>query len=170
MLMVVVKISLWPTHIPPARMAETSSLVMMNTPLNLFLYLPWHSNPTKAIRAEPQIQTGSFTVRSCPDNSVETSNQGNVLVRGLLYGQMVKMLVFSIFNIRVTDTDQSSFLCHQRPWEGSSISWEGKEEEIPTSLSETETGIHSFCGLGWWIDRSAGKEYYEATLTTSCCI
>ena len=58
-----------------------------------------------AVRAEPQIHTGSSTAKSDSDSTVETSDRGDVLVRGLWStGQD------AILDIRVTDTDQASYV------------------------------------------------------------
>ena len=59
----------------------------------------------KAVRAEPQIHTGSSTARSDFDSTVETSDRGDVLVRGLWSNGQD-----AILDIRVTDTDQASYV------------------------------------------------------------
>ena len=59
-----------------------------------------------AVQAEPKIQTGcSITTNSDSDSTVETSDRGDVLVPGRWpNGQD------AILNIRVTDTDQASYV------------------------------------------------------------
>ena len=58
-----------------------------------------------AVQAEPQIHTGSSTAKSDSDSTVETSDRVDVLVRGLWStGQD------AILDIRVTDTDQASYV------------------------------------------------------------
>jgi len=58
------------------------------------------------IRAEPQIITGSsITVTSDSNGTVETSNRGDVLVRGLWSNGQD-----AILDIHVTDTDQASYI------------------------------------------------------------
>ena len=58
-----------------------------------------------AVQAEPQIHTGSSTAKSDSDSTVETSDQGDVLFRGLwTTGQD------DILDFRVTDIDQASYV------------------------------------------------------------
>ena len=58
-----------------------------------------------AVRAEPQIQTGSSTTaKSDSDSTVDTSDRGDVLCRGLWSNGQD-----AILDIRVTDTDQPSY-------------------------------------------------------------
>ena len=58
-----------------------------------------------AVRAEPQIHTGSTAAKADSDGTGETSDRGDVLVRGLwATGQD------AILDIRVTDTDQPSYV------------------------------------------------------------
>ena len=57
-----------------------------------------------AVRAEPQIHAGSSTTPT-PDTNVDTSERGDVLCRGLWSNGQD-----AILDIRVTDTDQASYL------------------------------------------------------------
>ena len=58
-----------------------------------------------AVQAEPQIQTGSSTAISETTEAVDTSDRGAVLYRGLWFNSQD-----AILDIRVTDTDQSSYV------------------------------------------------------------
>ena len=59
-----------------------------------------------AVRAKPQIQTGSSATASFETmDAVETSDRGDVLCRGLWSNGQD-----AILDIRVTDTDQSSYV------------------------------------------------------------
>ena len=58
-----------------------------------------------AVRAEPQIYTGSSTAKANSDSTIEKSDRGDVLVRGLWSTGQDEIL-----DIRVTDTDQASYV------------------------------------------------------------
>ena len=70
-----------------------------------FIYLSTMAFKHNAIQAETQIQSGSSTARSDSNVTVETSDQDGVLVCSLLSNGQ-----YDILNIRVTDTDQASYV------------------------------------------------------------